>query len=246
MSGASGIPYKSVKNQLAHTDWNAVPAWADQMVSQIALLLGQISSINGSLSQTSQQTTALSTQVAQLQTSVTNLTASVSTLQTNQTSILNRITVLEKATPPPATSGAPTGLNSTAITTTTIAMSLSPPVGGVAPTGYQWRIATPQGSGNWVNGALTTGTTTTFTGLTPGAGYDIDAISQSAAGPGGVSLTYSTSTSTGTSPPAVTVPGAPTGLTTTATTPNSLSVSAIPPTTGSPPTSYHWEYITPP
>lgn len=238
------IPPKTTADKKLHLDeWNAIATWSGTTQSQATLLAGQMAGYNSGQQTLAQQATSHTTQLAQIQASLDALTASVGTIQGNQTSIQNRLTVLEKATPPPATPGAPTALHSTAVTTTSIAMALTAPVGGVAPDNYQWRIATPSGSGAWVNGALT-GTTTTFSGLTPSTSYDIDAISVStSAGPGGVSATYTVSTAA--APPVVTAPQAPTGLIATAVTTGSISMSAVAAAQGSPATSYHWEYRTP-
>ena len=191
-------------------------------------------------------TGTLSQQVAALQQSINNMTTSYGAMQASMASVLSRLAVLEKATPPPATPGPPTGLRATAIGTSSIALALTAPVGGVAPDNYQWQIATPRGSANWVNGALT-GTTTTFSGLASGptgTPYDIRAISMStSAGPGGTSAVYQTSTAA--APVVITAPAAPTITAAPAIAPSSITLTLTPAATGSAATSYQWSYRTP-
>ena len=145
------------------------------------------------------------------------------------------ITVLTTTVP-----GAPTGLTATASGTTQINLSWSAPAstGGSAITGYNIEVS-PNGTSGWTNQvANTSNTATTYahTGLGGGTTrhYRVSAINTNGAGvPSNVD-----SATTGT-----TVPGAPTGLTATAsgTTQIDLSWSAPASTGGSAITGYKIE-----
>ncbi len=130
--------------------------------------------------------------------------------------------------------GAPTGLTATAAGQTRIDLRWTAPSdnGGAAITGYQIEVS-PTGLANtWTNlVANTNSTTTTYahTGLTAGTTrhYRVRAINS--VDPGAASNTANATTSL----PAATAPGAPTGLTATASGPTTINLSwTAPSTTG--------------
>ena len=136
--------------------------------------------------------------------------------------------------------GAPTGLTATASGTTQINLSWSAPAstGGSAITGYKIEVS-PDGTSGWTDQvADTSSTATTYahTGLAPGdtRHYRVSAINTNGAG----TASNVDSATTGTS-----VPGAPTGLTATASgaTQIDLSWSAPGSTGGSAITGYRIE-----
>ena len=136
--------------------------------------------------------------------------------------------------------GAPTGLTATASGTTQINLSWSAPAstGGSAITGYKIEVS-PDGTSGWTDQvADTSSTATTYahTGLAPGdtRHYRVSAINTNGAG----TASNVDSATTGTS-----VPGAPTGLTATASgaTQINLSWSAPGSTGGSAITGYKIE-----
>ena len=147
---------------------------------------------------------------------------------------------VDSATTGASAPGAPTGLTATASGTTAIDLSWSAPAstGGSAITGYKIEVS-PDGTSGWTDQvADTSSTATTYanTGLTPGdtRHYRVSAINTQGTGtPSNVD-----SATTGT-----TVPGAPTGLTATAsgTTAIDLSWSAPASTGGSAITGYKIE-----
>ncbi len=121
--------------------------------------------------------------------------------------------------------GAPTGLTATASGQTTINLSWTAPTntGGAAITGYQIEVS-PNGSDTWTNLETNTGTTATtyaHTGLTAGTTrhYRVRAINS--VDPGAASNVVSATTSL----PAATAPGAPTGLTASASGPTTINLS---------------------
>ena len=136
--------------------------------------------------------------------------------------------------------GAPTGLTATASGTTAINLSWSAPAstGGSAITGYKIEVS-PNGTSGWTDQVANTNSTATtyaHTGLAAGdtRHYRVSAINANGTGvPSNVD-----SATTGT-----TVPGAPTGLTATAsgTTAINLSWSAPASTGGSAITGYKIE-----
>ena len=145
------------------------------------------------------------------------------------------ITVLTTTVP-----GAPTGLTATASGSTQINLSWTVPAsdGGSAITGYKIEVSSNGGS-SWTDLAADTGTTTTtyaHTGLAPGSTrhYRVSAINTNGSG----TASNVDSATTGT-----TVPGAPSGLTATASgsTQINLSWSAPGSTGGSAITGYRIE-----
>ena len=161
----------------------------------------------------------------------------VSAINTNGTGVPSNV---DSATTGTAAPGAPTGLTATASGTTAIDLSWSAPgsTGGSAITGYKIEVSSDGGS-SWSDlVANTSNTTTTYahTGLASGdtRHYRVSAINTNGTGvPSNVD-----SATTGTS-----VPGAPTGLTATAsgTTAIDLSWSAPGSTGGSAITGYKIE-----
>ena len=161
----------------------------------------------------------------------------VSAINTNGTGVPSNV---DSATTDATAPGAPTGLTATASGTTAIDLSWSAPgsTGGSAITGYKIEVSSDGGS-SWSDlVANTSNTTTTYahTGLASGdtRHYRVSAINTNGAGvPSNVD-----SATTGTS-----VPGAPTGLTATAsgTTAIDLSWSAPGSTGGSAITGYKIE-----
>ena len=147
---------------------------------------------------------------------------------------------VDSATTGTTVPGAPTGLTATASGTTAINLSWSAPAstGGSAITGYKIEVS-PNGTSGWTDQvANTNSTATTYAHTGLGAGdtrhYRVSAINANGAGvPSNVD-----SATTGT-----TVPGAPTGLTATAsgTTAINLSWSAPASTGGSAITGYKIE-----
>ena len=136
--------------------------------------------------------------------------------------------------------GAPTGLSATASGTTAINLSWSAPAstGGSAITGYKIEVS-PNGTSGWTDQvADTSSTTTTYahTGLAPGdtRHYRVSAINTNGSG---------TPSNVDSATTATTVPGAPTGLTATAsgTTQIDLSWTAPASTGGSAITGYKIE-----
>ena len=136
--------------------------------------------------------------------------------------------------------GAPTGLTATASGTTAINLSWSAPgsTGGSAITGYKIEVS-PNGTSGWTDQvADTSSTTTTYahTGLAPGdtRHYRVSAINTNGSG---------TPSNVDSATTATTVPGAPTGLTATAsgTTQIDLSWTAPASTGGSAITGYKIE-----
>ena len=161
----------------------------------------------------------------------------VSAINTNGTGVPSNV---DSATTGTSVPGAPTGLTATASGTTAIDLSWSAPgsTGGSAITGYKIEVSSDGGS-SWSDlVANTSNTTTTYahTGLASGdtRHYRVSAINTNGTGvPSNVD-----SATTGTS-----VPGAPTGLTATAsgTTAIDLSWSAPGSTGGSAITGYKIE-----
>ena len=161
----------------------------------------------------------------------------VSAINANGTGVPSNV---DSATTGATAPGAPTGLTATASGTTAINLSWSAPAstGGSAITGYRIEVSSNGGS-SWTNLVANTGnanTTYAHTGLTAGATrhYRVSAINANGTGvPSNVD-----SATTGT-----TVPGAPTGLTATAsgTTAINLSWSAPGSTGGSAITGYKIE-----
>ena len=161
----------------------------------------------------------------------------VSAINTNGTGVPSNVA---NATTGATAPGAPTGLTATASGTTAINLSWSAPAstGGSAITGYNIEVS-PNGTSGWTDQVANTGnanTTYAHTGLTAGTTrhYRVSAINANGTGvPSNVD-----SATTGT-----TVPGAPTGLTATAsgTTAINLSWSAPASTGGSAITGYKIE-----
>ena len=161
----------------------------------------------------------------------------VSAINTNGTGTASNV---DSATTGTTVPGAPTGLTATASGTTAIDLSWSAPAstGGSAITGYKIEVS-PDGTSGWTDQvADTSSTATTYahTGLAPGdtRHYRVSAINTQGTGtPSNVD-----SATTG-----ATVPGAPTGLTATAsgTTAIDLSWSAPASTGGSAITGYKIE-----
>ena len=140
------------------------------------------------------------------------------------TSIGSRgITILDDDTTTPTTvPGAPTSLTATASGTTTIDLSWTAPAdnGGSPITGYRIEVS-PNGTSSWTNRVADTGTTTTtysHTGLSAGTTrhYRVSAINS--VGTGTASNVDNATTGT-------TVPGAPTGLTATASGTTTIDLS---------------------
>ena len=116
----------------------------------------------------------------------------------------------------PTVPGAPTGLSATASGTSTIDLDWTAPVddGGAAITGYRIEVS-PDGTSDWTERVGNTGTTTasySHTGLSAATTrhYRVSAINS--AGTGAASSTANATTDAA----AATVPGAPTGLSATA------------------------------
>ena len=161
----------------------------------------------------------------------------VSAINANGTGVPSNVA---NATTGATAPGAPTGLTATASGTTAINLSWSAPAstGGSAITGYNIEVS-PNGTSGWTDQVANTGnanTTYAHTGLTAGTTrhYRVSAINANGTGvPSNVD-----SATTGT-----TVPGAPTGLTATAsgTTQIDLSWSAPASTGGSAITGYKIE-----
>ena len=161
----------------------------------------------------------------------------VSAINANGTGVPSNV---DSATTGTTVPGAPTGLTATASGTTAINLSWSAPAstGGSAITGYKIEVS-PNGTSGWTDQvANTSNTTTTYAHTGLGAGdtrhYRVSAINANGTGvPSNVD-----SATTGT-----TVPGAPTGLTATAsgTTAINLSWSAPASTGGSAITGYKIE-----
>ena len=161
----------------------------------------------------------------------------VSAINTNGTGVPSNV---DSATTGTSVPGAPTGLTATASGTTAIDLSWSAPgsTGGSAITGYRIEVS-PNGTSGWTDQVANTNSTATtyaHTGLASGATrhYRVSAINTNGTGvPSNVD-----SATTGTS-----VPGAPTGLTATAsgTTAIDLSWSAPGSTGGSAITGYKIE-----
>ena len=161
----------------------------------------------------------------------------VSAINTNGSGTPSNV---DSATTGTSVPGAPTGLTATASGTTAINLSWSAPgsTGGSAITGYKIEVS-PDGTSGWTDQvADTSSTTTTYahTGLAPGdtRHYRVSAINTNGSG----TASNVDSATTGTS-----VPGAPTGLTATAsgTTAINLSWSAPASTGGSAITGYKIE-----
>jgi hypothetical protein len=139
--------------------------------------------------------------------------------------------------PPTVTApGAPTSVSAQALSSTTARVSFSPPTsnGGSAVTGYTARCESSSGGAT----ATASGTTSpiNLSGLTPGATYSCDARAANSAGTG----SWSAKTGSFNTPQARTVPGAPTGVTTTVLSARSAKVGFDPPASngGSAITSY--------
>ena len=150
---------------------------------------------------------------------------------------------VDSATTGTTVPGAPTGLTATASGTTAINLSWSAPAstGGSAITGYKIEVS-PNGTSGWTDQvANTSSTTTTYahTGLTASSTrhYRVSAINANGSGTAS-NVDSATTGTTGT-----TVPGAPTGLTATAsgTTAINLSWSAPSSNGGSAITGYRIE-----
>ena len=125
----------------------------------------------------------------------------------------------------PTVPGAPTSLTATASGTSTIDLSWTAPAdeGGSAITGYKIEVS-PNGDSNWTNRVANTGTTSTtysHTGLSAGTTrhYRVSAIN--ANGTGAASNVDDATTDDA----AATVPGAPTGLTATASGTTTIDLS---------------------
>ena len=121
--------------------------------------------------------------------------------------------------------GAPTSLTATASGTTTIDLSWTAPSdnGGSAITGYRIEVS-PNGTSSWTNRVTNTGTTTTsysHTGLSAGTTrhYRVSAINSVGTG------TASNVDNATTDDAATTVPGAPTGLTATASGTSTINLT---------------------
>ena len=121
--------------------------------------------------------------------------------------------------------GAPTSLSATASGTTTIDLSWTVPAdnGGSAITGYRIEVS-PNGTSSWTNRVADTGTTATtysHTGLSAGSTrhYRVSAINS--VGTGAASNVDDATTDAA----ATTVPGAPTGLTATASGTTTIDLS---------------------
>ena len=161
----------------------------------------------------------------------------VSAINANGTGLPSNV---DSATTDATAPGAPTGLTATASETTAIDLSWSAPAstGGSAITGYKIEVS-PDGTSGWTDQVADTNSTATtyaHTGLTAGTTrhYRVSAINTQGTGtPSNVD-----SATTG-----ATVPGAPTGLTATAsgTTAIDLSWSAPASTGGSAITGYKIE-----
>ena len=161
----------------------------------------------------------------------------VSAINTNGTGTASNV---DSATTGTSVPGAPTGLTATASGTTAINLSWSAPgsTGGSAITGYKIEVS-PNGTSGWTDQVADTNSTATtyaHTGLAAGdtRHYRVSAINTNGTG----TASNVDSATTGTS-----VPGAPTGLTATAsgTTAINLSWSAPGSTGGSAITGYKIE-----
>ena len=132
------------------------------------------------------------------------------------------VTVTRAATVP----GAPTGLSATASGTTTINLAWTAPTddGGASITGYRIEVS-PNGTSSWTD-LVANNTTTTYshTGLTAGTTrhYRVSAINSV-----GTGTASSTANAT-----AATVPGAPTGLTATASGSTRINLTWTAPSDG--------------
>ena len=161
----------------------------------------------------------------------------VSAINANGTGVPSNV---DSATTGATAPGAPTGLTATASGTTAINLSWSAPgsTGGSAITGYKIEVS-PNGTSGWTDQvANTNSTATTYAHTGLGAGttrhYRVSAINTNGAG---TASNVDSATTDGT------VPGAPTGLTATAsgTTAINLSWSAPGSTGGSAITGYRIE-----
>ena len=161
----------------------------------------------------------------------------VSAINTNGAGTASNV---DSATTGTSVPGAPTGLTATASGATQIDLSWSAPgsTGGSAITGYKIEVS-PNGTSGWTDQVANTNSTATtyaHTGLASGdtRHYRVSAINANGAGTASNVATATTGT---------TVPGAPTGLTTTAsgTTQIDLSWTAPASTGGSAITGYNIE-----
>jgi titin len=135
-------------------------------------------------------------------------------------------------TTPTGAPGAPTGVVATAASSTEVTVSWTAPSAG-NPTSYtvEWRT----GGGIWNYGCSASATFCTVPGLLQSTTYEFHVIAHNAFGPGPASPVASATTPSG-------LPGAPTGVGATATSPTAVDVSWTAPS-GSP-TSYTVEYRT--
>ena len=161
----------------------------------------------------------------------------VSAINTNGAGTASNV---DSATTGATVPGAPTGLSATASGTTAINLSWSAPAstGGSAITGYKIEVS-PNGTSGWTDQVANTNSTATtyaHTGLTAGdtRHYRVSAINTNGTG---------TASNVDSATTGATVPGAPTGLTATAsgTTAINLSWSAPASTGGSAITGYKIE-----
>jgi hypothetical protein len=104
-------------------------------------------------------------------------------------------TILTVSTIAPAVviPGAPTGLASTAITTTTVSLSWVAPATGTAPFTYAAR-SSPHGANTWTNGPTGSALTAQITGLTASTSYDFEIAAVNSAGQGAESAILTVST----------------------------------------------------
>ena len=148
--------------------------------------------------------------------------SAINSVGTGDASNVDNATTDDAATTVP---GAPTGLTATASGTSTINLTWDAPSndGGASISGYRIEVS-PNGDSNWTNRVANTGTTSTtyaHTGLSAGTTrhYRVSAINS--VGTGAASSTANATTDDA----ATTVPGAPTGLTATASGTTTINLS---------------------
>ncbi len=181
---------------------------------------------NGTSNWTNQQANTRSTTTTYAHTGLSAGTTRhyrVSAINSVGTGAASNVVSATTTTPAATAPGAPTGLTATASGPTTINLSWTAPsnTGGAAITGYRVEVS-PNGTDSWTN-LVGNSTTTTYahTGLTAGTTrhYRVSAINS--VGTGAASNVVSATTTT----PAATAPGAPTGLTATASGPTTINLS---------------------
>lgn len=133
--------------------------------------------------------------------------------------------------------GVATGLTTSNITSTSIALTWVAPTTGTPPFSFQAQVSV-SGSNVWTDfGALSSSLTATATGLTANTAYLFRVLTDN-----------STATSTSSTVGATTLsvaPGSPTGLAVVTTTATSIALQWVAPTTGTAPFTYQVSFRTP-